>query len=133
MQEGLADFVATRRADPTFWRPRRSSVREARRGVDSMPVSATFGDKHAAFEYDLSLLAIRYLADTFGEASVWRLVKAMDRASTNGFPDDDQDAVLRRAYGLDSHQLARRAGRLLVARGARVRPQRDRHSSASRP
>ena len=71
VQEGLADYVATRGASPAWWLPSAASVARARKGADAMPGSTFFGDDDPAFEYDLSLAACAVLADRFGTDRLW--------------------------------------------------------------
>jgi hypothetical protein len=119
VQEGLADFVATRGASPDWWLPSAASVARARKGADAMPGSTFFGDADPAFEYDLSLAACAVLADRFGTDRLWTFLR---RLSAAGFADGDAEAptdrVLGRMFGLDSRRLARDAARLVVTRGS---------------
>jgi hypothetical protein len=119
VQEGLADFVATRGASPDWWVPSAASVARARSGADAMPGSTFFGDADPAFEYDLSLAACAVLVDRSGTDRLWRFLR---RLSAAGFADGDAeahaDAVLGAMFGLDTRRLAREAARLVVARGS---------------
>jgi hypothetical protein len=119
VQEGLADFVATRGASPDWWVPSAASVARARSGADAMPGSTFFGDADPAFEYDLSLAACAVLADRSGTDRLWRFLR---RLSAAGFADGDAeahaDAVLGAMFGLNTRRLAREAARLVVARGS---------------
>jgi hypothetical protein len=53
-------------------------------------------------------MACDYIATTQGETRLWELMDALHDGGA-GTTDADQDAVLVRVIGLDSHQLARRA------------------------
>jgi hypothetical protein len=119
VQEGLADYVATRGASPEWWLPSAASVARARKGARAMPGSTFFGDDDPAFDYDLSLAACGVLADRFGTGRLWRF---LERLSAAGFADGDAEAhtdeVLGAMFGLDTRQLARGAARLVVTRGS---------------
>ncbi len=118
VQEGLAEYVATKGADPSWWRPAASTVQRASEGVDAMPGSTFFGDKDPGFEYDLSLAAFAYLADRFGTPAVWRFLDRLAAASrTDGDREAHTDQVLRRSFRLDSGRLADRAAAFIVRRG----------------
>lgn len=117
LQEGLADYVATRGADPSRWMPGRSTVARARRGVDTLPRSTFFGDEDPGFEYDVSLGACAYLADRFGERRLWSfLTRLTDAGRDDGDAEAHVDEVLRAMFGIDARRLARESGRLLVRR-----------------
>jgi hypothetical protein len=117
LQEGLADYVATRAGDPSIWYLAPSSVARAGKGVDAMPTSTYFGDDDPAFDYDLSLAACLVLAGRGGDARLWRFLSALDASADSAHPEGDADRVLRRSYGFDEAGLARRAARFLVRRG----------------
>ena len=117
VQEGLADYVATKGADPMLWKPVAATVARAQRGAEGMPGSTFFGDADPGFEYDLSLAAFAYLADRFGEPAVWRFLDRLAAASRkDGDSEAHTDQVLRRSFGLDSTRLADRAAALIVQR-----------------
>ena len=118
LQEGLADHVATRGADPSRWVPGRSTVARARRGVSTLPWSTFFGDADPRFEYDLSLAACTVLAARSGERRLWAFLDRLaDAGRTDGDPEAHVDEVLGAMFGLDQRRLAGEAARLLVRRG----------------
>jgi hypothetical protein len=118
VQEGLADYVATRGASPSWWQPSPASVARALDGAAAMPGSTFFGDADPGFEYDLSLAACAYLADRFGERRLWvflRRLAAAGRAA--GDSEEPVDPMLRTMFGIDTSRLAGEAARLVVRRG----------------
>jgi hypothetical protein len=119
LQEGLADFVATRGADRSRWVPAQSSVARARRGVTELPRSTFFGDKDPDFDYDVSLAACAYLAGRFGERRLWRLLDRMAAAGrAEGDAEAHADEVLTAMFRIDGRTLARESGRLLLDRAS---------------
>ncbi|NUR07782.1 MAG: hypothetical protein HOQ22_07180 [Nocardioidaceae bacterium] len=117
VQEGLAEYVATRGGSPSLWYVGPSTAARARRGVDAMPSSTFFGDQDPAYDYNLSLAAFVSLTDRFGEPKVWSFLKALSRTGSPAHPEGEPDRVLRRMFHLDSARLAGRAADVLVARG----------------
>ena len=117
VQEGMADYVATRGADPSRWLPTDATAARARKGADAMPASTFFGDDDPGFDYDLSLAACAYLARHFGEDRLWAF---LDRLTEAGRKDGDAeghvDPVLRSMFHLDGNRLAGHAARLIVQR-----------------
>ena len=117
VQEGMADYVATRGADPSRWLPTDATAARARKGADAMPASTFFGDDDPGFDYDLSLAACAYLARRFGEDRLWAF---LDRLTEAGRKDGDSeghvDPVLRSMFHLDGTRLAGHAARLIVQR-----------------
>jgi hypothetical protein len=77
-----------------------------------------------AVEYDTALAGITWIARHRGVSAVWRLLHAMVRADIHAQnriqnfvdPDQLQGRVLRWVVGVNSHQLARHAARLIVSR-----------------
>jgi hypothetical protein len=117
LQEGLADYVATRGADPSRWVPGQGSVARARRGVPALPRSTFFGDADPGFEYDISLAACARIAERFGERRLWEFLERLAEAGrTDGDPEAHVDEVLGALFGLDERRLAREAARLLLRR-----------------
>ena len=117
VQEGIADYVATRGADPSRWLPTDATAARARKGADAMPASTFFGDDDPGFDYDLSLAACAYLARRHGEDRLWAF---LDRLTAAGRSDGDSeghvDRVLRSMFHLDASRLAGHAARLIVQR-----------------
>ncbi len=115
LQEGLADYVASRQGRD--WSVGDASRTRARNAPEGMPASATFGDRHALFEYDVSLAACVYLADRFGERRLWSFLREMTQVGRERrTPEADQDRVLGRMFDLDSDRLAEHAADLVVRR-----------------
>ena len=117
VQEGLADYVATRGADPARWLPTDATAARARKGADAMPSSTFFGDHDPGFDYDLSLAACAYLARRFGQDRLWAFLDRLDEAGRrDGDAEGHVDPVLRSMFHLDGERLARHAARLIVER-----------------
>ncbi len=115
LQEGLADYIAS--SGGRDWYVGAASRTRARNAPVGMPASDTFGDRHALFEYDVSLAACVYLADRFGERRLWSFLREMTEVGRDRrTPESDQDRVLRRLFGIDSDRLAQRAADLVVQR-----------------
>ena len=94
VQEGLADYVATRGADPARWLPTDATAARARKGADAMPSSTFFGDDDPGFDYDLSLAACAYLARRFGQDRLWAFLDRLDEA---GRRDGDAEGAWTRS------------------------------------
>ena len=117
VQEGMADYVATRGADPARWLPTDATAARARKGADAMPASTFFGDDDPGFDYDLSLAACAYLARRFGEDRLWAFLDRLTEAGRkDGDPEKHVDPVLRSMFHLDGTRLAGHAARLIVRR-----------------
>ena len=117
VQEGMADYVATRGAAPSRWLPTEATAARARKGADAMPASTFFGDDDPGFDYDLSLAACAYLARRFGEDRLWAFLDRLTEAGrTDGDAEGHVDPVLRRMFHLDGSRLAGHAARLIVQR-----------------
>ena len=120
VQEGLADFVATRGASPDWWLPSAASVARARRGADAMPGSTFFGDDDPAFEYDLSLAACAVLADRFGTDRLWGFLRpaVRGRLRRTGTPRRTPTRSSARCSAWTRAGWPADAARLVVTRGS---------------
>jgi hypothetical protein len=106
--EGLAEYVGARPLPRDERRIASVALARARGRVGGMPASATFNGPDQDWHYALSWMACDYIAASMGEARLWELMTALHNGGA-GTRDDDQDEVLRRVLGFDSHELARRA------------------------
>jgi hypothetical protein len=106
--EGIAEYMGNRDVPTDERRIATVAVDRARRGIDAMPSSASFNGDDQAWNYALAWMACDYIAATQGEAKLWELMSAL-HAGGEGTTDDQQDGVLSRVLGFDSHTLARRA------------------------
>lgn len=113
VNEGLAEWVATDGARPRFVYVGRDLAERAAAGVDELPNSYTFNTVDQWWNYSLALAACDYVAETHGEATLWRLWKALQHNDWTA-TDEQQDRVLRRVIGIGRAELARQAGRRLV-------------------
>ena len=121
--EGLAEYVSVRPMAPQDRRIPQSAVRAAEDGFSEMPADDEFNDEHSSENYALSWWACEYLADSYGEAALWSLLDALGDGT-------DQEQVLEKSFGIDSAQLASRAGRLLLAN---YRPKQRSGSAGGQP
>jgi hypothetical protein len=108
LAEGLAEYVGARPIPSAQRRIASVAVNRSRGGVTAMPSSADFNGADQEWHYALSWMACDYIAATQGEARLWSLMSAL-HADGRGTSDTQQDAVLTRVLGFDSHELARRA------------------------
>jgi hypothetical protein len=106
--EGLAEYVGARPLGTDERRIASVALARARGTVTGMPASATFNGPDQDWHYALSWMACDYIAASRGEARLWQLMDALHNGGA-GTRDADQDEVLRRVLGYDSHELARRA------------------------
>ena len=106
--EGLAEYMGARDVPVSQRRIASIAVTRAREGADRMPASASFNGNEQDWHYALSWMACDYIAETRGEATLWRLMAALHDHG-KGTRDAAQDHVLMRLLGYDSHELARRA------------------------
>ena len=117
LQEGLAEYVSTRGADPALWWPSPSAMAAARDGISELPRSTFFGDKEPELDYDLSLAGCAVIAATYGEDRLWDFLAKVDRASrADGDGDGHVDEVLQSMFGLNQTTLARKAGAFILRR-----------------
>lgn len=112
--EGIAEYMSARNTAPAQRRIATVAVERARGTVQDMPASADFNGEDQAWNYALAWMACDYIAQTQGEDKMWAMMNAL-HADGAGTADEDQDPVLRRILGLNSHQLARRAARRITA------------------
>ena len=105
--------MATGHVDAYSWPYDRRLIARAARGADEMPSTYTFNTVDQGWNYSLALMACDYIAEHDGPATLWRTFLALQKDSYVR-TDEEQDAVLRRMIGIDSHELARRAARHMV-------------------
>lgn len=108
LSEGVAEYVSVQALAPQDRLIDPEAVDAAKLGFDAMPDDESFNYGDSSDHYAEAWWACEYLADTYGEATLWTLMDAMNR------PGADPDRVLRREVGLDTGGLARKAGRLIV-------------------
>ncbi len=103
--EGVAEYVAARPLAPAARRIATEAVQRARRGASEMPSSARFNGPDQTWNYALSWMACDYIAETYGEPTLWQLVSEF-HATGDSRPDDSQDDVLMRVLGITNAELA---------------------------
>ena len=107
--EGLADYIAYKDAGvplPLAAADLREDVRAGRLPVQ-LPSEAAFGgaNPQLAQAYQQSWLAVRLLAERYGELAVLSAYRAIGTGKTGGSPADAVSAELERAFGIDTAQL----------------------------
>lgn len=112
LSEGLAEWVSVQPIPPSRRVISEDAVTAARRRPTAMPADATFNGPDSGANYGLAWWACEWIASTYGPNMPWTLLDAM--AEGDGTTDADQDAVLERALGIDSRQLARHAAREIL-------------------
>lgn len=108
LSEGLAEYVSVRPLAPEDRLVPKTAVAEAEAGVSGLPADDTFNDGDSGAHYALSWWACEYVADSFGEPTLWRLLDDMHVRGA------DPEEVLRSDLGIGEHELARQAAKLLV-------------------
>jgi hypothetical protein len=126
LSEGLAEYVSVRPLAPEDRMIAPEAVQQAATGVDTLPADETFNDDASSVHYALAWWACEYLADGFGEPTLWSLLDAM------GEPDAEPEQVLVEHVGLSGAQLAVRASELILAT-YRPAPSREPGSPSASP
>lgn len=122
--EGLAEYVSVRPLASEERTLSGAAIEAAEEGLDALPAEEDFrGDRRAA-SYGISWWVCEAIAETYDEGMLWVLLDAM------GGPEVPED-VLRRVLGLREVQLARKAGRLLLATYRGEEPEDDRSDRPS--
>ena len=108
LSEGVAEYVSVRALAPQdrLIAPDAVDAAEARLLRDARRRQLQLRRLQRALRG--SWWACEYPPTRYGEATLWTLMDAMNR------PGADPDRVLRREVGIDTHALARKAGRLIV-------------------
>ena len=109
LSEGIAERVSVQPMPPQERRVPEAAVEQAQAGVEDLPDDATFNDADSGVHYAVAWWACEYVADAFGEQTLWDLLDEMNR------PGADPDAILRELLGLTSQDLAVKAGRMIEA------------------
>lgn len=111
LSEGIAEYVSVRPVDRAERVVAAAALDRAQAGVDGLPTDDSFTDPdpEPVVSYGLSWWICEYVADAFGESSLWSLLDATNDR------DADVDRVIRELLGLSPGQLARRGARQLVA------------------
>ncbi|GCD89379.1 hypothetical protein [Nocardioides sp. LS1] len=109
LSEGLAEWVSVQPLAPEERRIAPAAVDAAEAGLTDLPADDSFNDDDSAVHYATAWWACEYLAGTYGEGTLWSLLDLMDA------PGADPDRVLRDQVGITTRELARKAGKLIVA------------------
>jgi hypothetical protein len=126
LAEGLAEYVSVRAMAPEDRLIAPAAVRRAAAGIRDLPADATFNDEDYAVHYAVAWWACEYLADNFGEPTLWTLLAAMGERGA------DADQVLREQVLMTPGELAEHAARQLVA-AYRPAPGKRSGSRSNRP
>ncbi len=113
LSEGLAEYVSVRPLAPQDRLISGDAVAAVESGVTDLPPDDTFNDADSSAHYALAWWACEYVADSYGEATLWRLLDAADAQGAEA-QGADLERVLRDQLGLGSRELARKAARLIV-------------------
>lgn len=105
LSEGVAELVSVRGMPMGERAISRAAIDAAETGVTALPGDGDFGGARSGASYGLAWWACEHVARTWGDARLWSLL-----ASYAAAPDEDRDAVLRRALGVDGAELAAAAG-----------------------
>jgi hypothetical protein len=112
LSEGLAEFVSVQPLPPEKRTISEAAIEAAREGVTEMPADDAFNDAgtpgRASANYGIAWFACEYLAASYGEASLWRLLSLLNE------PNLDADSLLRSLLGINLRTLARKAGKLIL-------------------
>ena len=109
LSEGIAELVSVQPMAPQDRLVPEAAVQQARAGVEDLPEDATFNDADSGVHYAVAWWACQYVADAFGDRSLWDLLDAMNQ------PGADPDRILEERLGLTSQDLAEKAGRMIEA------------------
>lgn len=112
--EGVAEYMGARTVPTDQRRIATVAVNRARRGVSTLPSSATFNGPDQAWNYALAWMACDWIVATQGSARLWELMGALHDGG-EGTTDENQDAVLQRVLGVSGGELAREAARRILA------------------
>lgn len=107
LAEGLAEFVSVQPMAPEDRVLPAAALQSAEKGLTGLPDDGDFRDATET-SYAISWWACEYLAEAYDEAMLWILLDA-----TRG--SGDPARVLRDTTGFGEAELARKAGRLMVA------------------
>jgi hypothetical protein len=107
LSEGLAEYVSVRPMAPQDRAISGSALSAAEAGLTSLPTDHDFGGPGAEAGYGVSWWACEYLASAYTESILWTLLEAM--------PEGRPDEVLEDLVGMDEGELARHAGKLMLA------------------
>lgn len=113
LSEGIAEFVSAQPIAAHDQTIAQAAVQSARRGLDGLPDDGSFNGADSPAHYGISWQACAFIADTYGEQTLWRLLDTM--RADGGTGEADQDEVLSAVLGIDSTRLARAAERRILA------------------
>lgn len=105
LSEGIAEYLAARPIAPQDRLISRDAVDAAEQGITQLPSDQEFNGSDSSANYGIAWFACDYIADTYGESTLWKLFNAM--RSGDGTASADQDDVLRDVLGVGEADLAR--------------------------
>jgi hypothetical protein len=109
LSEGIAEYTSVRPMAPEERDISERAVAAARDGFSDLPTDEGFNDVDSTVHYAEAWWACEYLASSSDESMLWSLLDQL------GKPDADRSGILVSSTGLNSRQLARKAGKLLLA------------------
>jgi hypothetical protein len=111
LSEGIAEYVSVQPLAPSERRVAAAALVEAERGISDLPDDASFNDADSAAHYGLAWWACEYVARSYGSQALWDL---LDRMNQPGASTAEQDSAMSVSLGINRHELARRAARLMI-------------------
>lgn len=116
LSEGLAEYVSVRALAPQDRRVADAAIAAAKGGlVTELPDDETFNGPDSALHYGVAWWACEYLAETFGEVSLWTILDELAGSEGDDGSEIDSDAALEELIGINSRTLARKAAKLMIA------------------
>jgi hypothetical protein len=112
LSEGLAEYVSVQPIVPYERMISREALEAAQAGVEYLPLDTEFNGRSSGANYGLAWYACEYIAQAFGEKTLWRLFDVM--RSGDGTPETEEDAVLEQVLGIDGTELAKLSARKIV-------------------
>lgn len=96
--EGLAEYVSVQAMAPSERRLQADALNLAAAGVDDLPADAEFAGAHAEGWYAVSWWVCEYVAATYGEDALWRLLDGLADGA-------DQATVISEQLGTSTSEL----------------------------
>lgn len=108
LAEGIAEYLSVQMLPPQQRRVTEAALAFAESGVSGMPSDDTFNLADAPANYALSWWACEFLADTYGESSLFSL---LDATADGGRSTSD---TMRDFFDLSATQAAKRGAKLMI-------------------
>jgi hypothetical protein len=108
LSEGIAEYVSVRPLAPEDRVLSPAALEAAEDGLTGLPDDDAFTGADREVAYGVAWWACEYLAETYDDEMLWFLLESMATS-------DDPDQVLETVVQLEPDELARKAGRLMLA------------------